>query len=68
MSVSCVCKQVLQQVCEVMRAEGMSSDIIATALLCASEIMGCVRAHAIVHLPRIMPVILQQLQVTDTME
>ncbi|XP_070194933.1 HEAT repeat-containing protein 1-like isoform X2 [Littorina saxatilis] len=60
--------QVLQQVCEVMRAEGMSNDIIATALLCASEIMGCVRAHAIVHLPRIMPVILQQLQVTDTME
>ena len=63
-----MCVQVLRQVCEVLTGEGVSGEVAATAMLCAAEIISCVQGHAIVHLPRIMPAILQQLQGADILE
>ena len=63
-----VCEQVLKQVCEVLTGKGRSGETAATAMLCAAEIISCVQGHAIVHLPRIMPAILQQLQDADALE
>ena len=62
------CEQVLKQVCEVLSAERVSRETAATAMLCAAEIVSCVQGHAIVHLPRIMPALLQQLQDADMLE
>nr|KAG5705320.1 hypothetical protein BaRGS_010771 [Batillaria attramentaria] len=62
-----LCRTVLQQVCEVL-ASRTSGAVLASAMLCAAEVVSCVRAHAIVHLPRIVPPILKVLQAPDTLD
>lgn len=60
--------EVLKQVCEVLAREDIGTEAAATAMICCAEIIGCIRAHAIIFLPKVMPHILQQLQAASNLE
>jgi hypothetical protein len=37
-------------------------------MICSAEIISCLRAHAIVYLPKVMPVILKRLKAADPLK
>ena len=58
----------LKQVCDVLAVDGLAVESAATSVICSAEIISAVRAHAIIHLPKIVPVILNYLKSTSDQE
>ncbi|KAL8576538.1 hypothetical protein ACOMHN_003096 [Nucella lapillus] len=60
--------EVLKQVCQVMSDDQVSGDTAATAMTCGAELISNLRAHAITHLPLVIPTILKQLATVTSVD